>query len=279
MVKIPELKSQYIWLVVLIVYVIPVLTPIGAPFEMSDITIEIWNFVEDLPEGSIVVIGGAYVFAFDLESSAALIACLKQMARNGLRVVNAPFAVEAVQFHKYCIDAARVDEKQGGPWKYGRDYVQLPYMPGGAAAYVAFLEDVHSAVSTDVAGTPLSELPLMNDFHNYEDVAVWVCPHWAFDMVVRYAVSERNIPGIYFAQAAAYAGYSPYMMMYPGMVWMTNGFLGGAQYEKLEGVPGLGYAVVDAYAIMSAVYIIFVVLGNITMLSKMGEEEEEMEEI
>lgn len=275
MVKIPELDSKHIWVVVLIVYIIPVLMPIGASFEMSDITIEIYDFINDLPEGSIVIIGGAYVFAFDLESSAALIACLKQMARNGLWIVNAPFAVEAVQFHKYCVDVARVDEKHGGPWKYGVDYVQLPYMPGGAAAYVAFLEDVHSAVATDVEGTPLSEIPLMNDFRNHEDIAVWICPHWAFSDVIRYAVAERGIPGIYFAQAAAYAGYVPYMMIYPGMVWMTNGFLGGAQYERLEGVPGLGHAVVDAYAIMSVVYVGFVILGNITMLSKMSEEEEE----
>lgn len=279
MAKIPELKSKYIWLVVLIVFIVPVLTPIGAPFEMSEITIEIYNFVDGLPEGSIVIIGGAYVFAFDLESSAALIACLRHMARKGLRIVNAPFAVEAVQFQKYCVDAARVDEKYGGPWKYGRDYVQLPYMPGAAAAYVAFLEDVHTAVATDVEGTPLSELPLMNDLRSHEDIAAWICPHWAFDYVVRYAVAERDIPGIYFAQAAAYAGYSPYMMAYPGKVWMTNGFLGGAQYEKLEGVPGLGHSVVDAYAIMSAVYIIFIVLGNITMLSRMGEEEEEVVEV
>jgi hypothetical protein len=275
MAKIPELPSKYIWIVVLIVYIIPVLQPIGAPFEMSDITVEIYDFINDLPEGSIVIIGGAYVFAFDLESSAALIACLKQMARNNLRIVNAPFAVEAVQFHKYCVDAARVDEQYGGPWKYGEDYVQLPYMPGGSAAYVAFLEDVHSAVATDVAGTPLSDIPLMNDLRNHEDIAAWICPHWAFSQVIRYAVAERDIPGIYFAQAAAYAGYVPYMMIYPGMVWMTNGFIGGAQYERLEGVPGLGHSVVDAYAIMSVVYVGFVILGNITMLTRMGEEEEE----
>ncbi len=197
------------------------------------------------------------------------------MARNHLRIVNAPFAVEAVQFEKYCVDAARVDEKYGGPWKYGRDWVQLPYMPGGSAALVAFLEDVHSAVATDVKGTPLDELPLMRDFHNYEDIALWICPHWAFPMIVQYVTGERGIPSVYFAQAAAYARYSVYTMIYPDKVWMTNGFLGGAQYEKLVGIKGLGHAAIDSYAILSAVYVIFVILGNITMVSRMGEEKEE----
>ncbi len=270
---IPELKSQHIWAVVFIVYVIPVLVPIGAPFQMSEITIEIYDQIQALGEDDIVVVGGAYVFAFDLESSAALIAALEVLANNGVRVVNAPFAVEAVQFEKYCIDAARVDEKYGGPWKYGRDYVQLPYMPGMAAAVVAFLEDVHSAVATDVAGTPLSELPLMNDFHNWEDISIWICPHWSFDMIVRYVTAERGIPAIYFAQAAAYSGYAPYMMAYPDKVWMTNGFLGGAQLEKLVGRPGLGMAAIDAYAILSAVFVVFAVLGNITEWTKEEEEE------
>ncbi len=274
MVKLPELSSRTIWAVVLIVYIIPVLMPIGASFEMSDITIEIYEFMDSLPEDSIVVVGGAYVFAFDLESSAALIAATKQMARKGLRIVYAPFAVEAVQFQKYTLDAAHVDQKYGGPWEYGVDYVQLPYMPGGAAAYVAFLDDTHSAVATDVEGTPLNEIPLMDDFHSYEDIAVWIVPHWAFDMVVRYAVAERDVPAIYFAQAAAYASYVPYMAAYPGKVWMTNGFLGGAQYEKLENSPGLGHAVIDAYAIMSVVYLGFVVLGNLTMFYSDKEEEE-----
>jgi hypothetical protein len=274
--KVPELNSRVIWSVVLVVYLVTCTMPIGAPFEMSDITVDIHEFIDGLPAGSIVVIGGSAVFAFDLESSAALIACIKQMARKDLKIVCAPFGVEAVQFQKYCVDAARVDKKYGGKWEYGVDYVQLPYMPGEAAAYVAFLDNTHTAIATDVAGTPLNDIPLMREFHNYEDIDAWICPHWAFDMIVRYVVAEKGIPGIYFAQAAAYANYVPYMMAYPGKVWMTNGFLGGAQYEKLEGAPGLGYAVVDSYAIMSVVYVGFIVLGNLTMYTA-GEEEEEVE--
>jgi hypothetical protein len=271
--KVPELKSQYIWVFIFLLYLVPIFFPVGAPFQMSEITVEIYKYIDKLPPGSIVVIGGSSVFAFDLESSAALIPAIRQMARRGLRVVTAPFSVEAAQFERYAIDAARVDEKYGGPWKYGRDYVLLPYMPGADAAMVSFLTDVRSAVKTDVYGTPLDQLPLMKDFRNYKDIALWVCPHWAFPMVVRYATAERGIPSVYFAQAAAYASYTPYMMMYPGKVWMTNGFLGGAQYEKLEGMRGLGHAAIDTYTLVSAAYLIFIILGNIRMIASLREEE------
>ncbi len=272
--RIPELKSQYIWAILLAIFTVAIIHPIEIPIPMSKATLDVYNMIENLPEGSIVAVGGAYVFAFDLESSASMIACLKQMARNHLRVVFVPLSVEAVQMHKYCIDMARVDEKYGGPWKYGRDYVQLPYMPGMDAALVAFLTDVHSAVATDVYGTPLDELPLMRDLHSYKDISLWICIHWAFPMIVRYVTSERGIPSVYFAQAAAYASYAPYMAMYPGKVFMTLGFLGGAQYEKLVGIKGLGYAAMNAYSFLVIAFVIFVILGNITMLTRLGEEEE-----
>lgn len=275
MAKMPELKSGYIWGVVLLIYIITALRPIGAPIPMSDITVEIYNLIDSLPEGSIVCIGGSGAFAFDLESSAATIPAIKHMARKGLRLVNVPLRTEAVQFEKYCVDAARVDKKFGGPWEYGKDWVQLPYIPGEDVALVSFLADVHATVSTDVYGTPLDEIPLMRELRNHEDIALWICPHWRFYYIVRYATGEHDIPSIYFAQSAGYATYSPYMMAYPGKVFMTNGWLGGAQYEKLMDMPGVGQAAIDSYAVLSAVFVAFVVLGNIRMLSTLREEEEE----
>ena len=273
--KIPEIKSRYLWGVVLLVYITAVLVPIGAPFPMSDITVTIYNKINELQPGDIVVIGGAWDFAFDLESSAALIPCLKQLEQKQVRIVNAPFAVESVQFEKYCIDASGITVEKGGSYKYGVDWVQLPYIPGIPAAMVGFLNDVHASVPTDVYGTPVSQIPLMNDFHSWKDIKMWICPHWSFDIVVRYATAEHGIPAVYFAQAAAYAGYSPFMMAYPDKVWMTNGFLGGAQYEKLVGTSGLGHAAINAYYILSAVFIIIVIIGNLSMISKIGKEEEE----
>ncbi|RKX41766.1 MAG: hypothetical protein DRP27_10345 [Thermotogae bacterium] len=276
MAKIPELRSQYIWLVCLILYLIPIIHPIGAPFQISDITKKIYNYIENLPEGSIIVMGGSGVFAFDFEPGAAMIACIKQMARNKLRLVAFPLGVESLQFHKFCVDAAKVLEKDGGPWKYGIDFVQLPYVPGYDAALISFLNDVHGTVKVDAYGTPIEELPLMQDLHDYRDIALWICPHWSFPLIVRFVTGEKGIPSVMFAHSYSYSVFAPYMMIYPDKVWMTNGFLGGAQYEKLVGIKGLGHAAVDSYAIISAAYIIFVVLGNLTMLTRArrGEEEE-----
>lgn len=273
--RIPELRSEYIWLILIIGFLIPAVNPLGSPFPVSDVTVKIYNMIEALPEGSIIIMGGSGVFAFDLESSAGMISCIKQMARLKLRLVTLPLGTEAAQFEKYCIDAARVDEKFGGPWKYGEDYVLLPYLPGGSAALVAFLGDVHGTISLDLAGTPIEQLPLMNDLRDYNDIAVWICPHWGFVTIIRYVTGEFDITSISFAQSSAYAFFSPYMAAYPGKVYMTNGYLGGAQYEKLNEIKGLGHMVIDSYLIVSILIIAFVVLGNLTLLIGVKEEDEE----
>jgi hypothetical protein len=275
MSKIPELKSEYIWAVVMVVYIIIAVTPIGAPFTMSDITVEIYDLIEKLPPGSIIIQGGSGVFAFDLESSAAMIAAIKQMEKNDLRLVNVPLGVEAVQFEKFCVDSAKVDKRYGGSWEYGVDWVQLPYLPGLDAALVSFLNDVHGTVSTDVEGTPINELPIMNDLRSAKDIALWTCPHYDYPMIVRFVTAERGIPSINFAQASCYTDWSAYMMIYEDMVWMTCGFLGGAQYEQLMGYSGLGKAAIDGFAVVSIVYFAFIALGNITLLTRLREKDEE----
>lgn len=278
MANLPELKSEHIWAVCMILYIIPVLIPIGSPIVISDTTIQCYDVIESLPEGSIVVMGGGGVFAFDLEPSAAAIAAVKHMARKKLRLVGIPLWVESLQLHKYVVDTAGVMEDKGGDWKYGVDYVQLPYIPGGAAALVRLLEDVHATVPSDVYGTKLSELPLMNDLRSYEDIDVWTCPHWGFPDIVRYVAGERGIPSIQYAHGHSFLIYSVYRAIYPDLVFQTNGFLGGAQYEKLMGTFGLGHAAIDSYSVGSVAFIVLFVLGNLTMLSKTRRKEEERKE-
>ena len=275
MVKIPELKSQHIWVVILICYLTTAVIPLGAPFTIYDTTREVYDFVESLPEGSIVVMGGGTVFAFDLESSASMIACIRQLERNHLRLVNIPLSVEAVQYQKYVTDAARVDEKYGGTWKYGVNYVQLPYIPGGDPSLILLLTDVRSVVTTDVRGTSFDELPIMDDFKSYKDIALWACPHWGISSIFRYVTGERGVPTAHFAQAAAYVGSYGYRTVFPGLVYVTNGWIGGAGYERLMGFAGVGTSCVDGYSLLAAFFLLFVALGNITMFSKMGKEEEE----
>ena len=270
--QVPELKSQYIWATLIILcYIIPGIFPFNTAFPDSEVTTNIYNMIQNLPDGCTVVIGGSGVFAFDLESSSGTIPCLQQMAKKHIKILNVPLAVEAVQFEKFLITSARIETKYGGEYVYGKDWIQFPYLAGAPGSLVAFLNDIQKTCPTDVYGTPLSQLELGKNLKDYKDIALWICPHWDFPTIVQYVTGERKIPSISFAQSGAYSQYGPYMTAYPGQVFMTNGFLGGAQYERLNGVKGLGHAVIDGNQVMGILFVVFFVLGNLTWLSKRQE--------
>jgi hypothetical protein len=275
MAKLPELRSEYIWVILMIGLVAPTVITPGFPFPESSVTQQIYDIIQNLPPGSVICMGGSGVFAFDIESSPGMIGCIKQAAQRGLKLITCPLGSETPQFHKFCIDAARVDQKYGGPWKYGVDYVLLPYLAGGEPTLVAYLNNIQSIASVDLSGTPLSQLPLMSQVKSYKDLAVFICPHWDFPTVIRVATGQYGMISISFAQSSAYATFAPYMQSYPGKVFMTNGYIGGAQYEKLTGTKGLGYKVVDSYTVVSALIILFIVLGNVTLFTKTREEKVE----
>jgi hypothetical protein len=264
--KLPELQARQVWAIVLIGYLIPAFIPLGMSPVISSATQNVYDTIQSLPPNSIVMCGGGGVFAFDLESSAGLIAALKQMSKLNVKVVFYPMWIETMQFSKYCVDSARVDEKFGGPWKYGRDYVILPYIPGNEVGLVSFLNDVKKTVSTDYAGTPISQLPLMAGLNSYKDITVWICAQWDGVTILRYVTGEYGIKVLWFAQSSAYAAFSSYMQVYPGKIYITNGALGGAQYEKLNDMKGLGHAALDSNVVFTLLFIGFLVLGNLTML-------------
>lgn len=272
--RIPELKVQYIWVIVLIGYLIPSFVPLGMEPRISEITKTVYDTIESLPPGSIVMCGGGGVFAFDLESSAGLIPALQQMARLKLRVVFYPMWIETMQFSKYCVDTTRVDQKYGGPWKYGTDYVILPYIPGNEVGLTAFLKNPHGTVSTDYAGIPISQLPLMNDLNSSKDIALWICAQWDGVTILRYVTGEFGIKVLWFAQSSAFAAFNPYMQIYPGKVYITNGVLGGTQYETLVGTTGLGHAALDSNAIFMIMFIGFILAGNLTLIYGKSKKEE-----
>lgn len=262
----PEIRSEYIWAVAFIIFLIPTLIPLGTQVEMTPMTLDIYSRIQALAPGTLILTGGTGVFSFMLENSPAFIAFLKQAARQHLRLVQLPLGIENVPFFKYCLEAAGVDESAGGPWRYGRDYIVLPYLPGGDPSRVLFLTDVKATVHTDVYGTALSQIPLMSDVKDAKSFAFWVdCSGTDVPSLTRISIGMFNLPVIEFCHAYYYPVWSPYLTMYPGKMWLTNGIIGGAQYETLMNYSGLGHSGIDAYQLISIYYFVLFFLGNITM--------------
>ncbi|RLI33614.1 hypothetical protein DRO56_01310 [Candidatus Bathyarchaeota archaeon] len=267
--KLLELRPEWLWLITLILIIAPMIFPIHAPFRINESTLRVYEFVENLPEGSVVVSGGAGNYAFMYETSAAFIAFLNQIKNRDIKLIIFPLHPDSLMFEPWAIRVAGFDKVK----EYGKDWVILNYIPGGSYITLpAFMQDIKGLCRTDLYGTPLDELPIFNNVDNYEDIDLWVdCGANSMWSLVRY-VAPYHVPIIGFVHSAYYPMFQPFKAA--GLVYeFTNGIRGGAEYEKLVGYTpwNLGTITMDAYNLYSIYVLILVILANIgTQILKKG---------
>ena len=161
--------------------------------------------------------------------------------------------------------------------KYGEDYVMLGYIPGLEIGAAAYAKDIHALISVDTYGTPLEELPLMQNVRNIEDIDLAISISSGFGPMGY--INQFYIP--YGTPVAAGCigimapGLRPY---YPDQL---RGFLptarNGAEYELLINEPGIGIIDFDAQTLAHLVLIIFIITGNIFEYSRVFERKTEGE--
>ncbi len=147
---------------------------------------------------------------------------------------------------------------------YGRDYVNLGFKPGGSAVILGLGTDLHNVYTTDLKGTPLTALPVMNGVTNYDDVALLI------------DLATGNAPGAWIAfarerfkvrlaigvTAVMATDFYPYFQT-GQLVGLINGLRGAAEYEHLIGQPDRGSLGMSSQSVAHLVIILLVVLGNI----------------
>jgi len=119
---------------------------------------------------------------------------------------------------------------------YGVDFVYLPYSAGEEVAWAAFAADIHGFFKTDVYGTPLSELPLMQNIRTLKDFDLLLVQYGIFtwgEMYIRQWPAKYGVPMITLAQyTTLQAWYGSYVL---GNLDMDLGF---AEYQSLNKVAG-----------------------------------------
>jgi hypothetical protein len=257
-----KLDRRIIMLLMLIIIVIPAIYPLGIPVIVSGYTKEAYNYIENLPPGSTVVIGGGIGVSLwpDLESYAR--ALFWQLAQLPVKTVIVGFSADDVLLMQSVIDY--VDLQKNFPdKKYGVDIVLMGYLAGVENAYAKFAKDPYNAFTTDYYGTPISQLPIMQGLKQTSDISVIILFTGADATApVRQFVTTYKIPLI----AAPNIGWVPtYMPYYQAgqLVGLIAGIRGGAEYELLIGKPGKGLAITDGLSLSFLYTLILIVAGNI----------------
>ncbi len=160
--------------------------------------------------------------------------------------------------------------------KYGVDYVNLGYRPGGEAVIKGIASDIRTLYTLDLQGTSINDIPMMKDVVNIED----------FDFVfslsagypgskewVQYACDPNNIPLSTGCTSIQVTDIMPYVEN-DQIRGILAGMPGAAEYESLveaelqkmeiAGKPGEASGMMAAQSIAHVVIVLFIIFGNIS---------------
>ena len=160
--------------------------------------------------------------------------------------------------------------------KYGVDYVNLGYRPGGEAVIKGIASDIRTLYTVDLQGTSINDIPMMKDVVNIED----------FDFVfslsagypgskewVQYACDPNNIPLSTGCTSIQVTDIMPYVEN-DQIRGILAGMPGAAEYESLVEAElqkmeiavksGEASGMMAAQSIAHVVIVLFIIFGNIS---------------
>lgn len=258
--KLKNLDQRIIYIVLLIAITVPMFRPLGLPVSVIEQTQRIYDFIEELEPGSVVVMSMDYSPGAAPQIHPQAIAITKHLFRRDMKVMYMGISQYASQFTKEAVASA----KELYDAEYGVDYVDLGFKPGEEATITAMGRDVHNTFPKDTYGTSVSELPMMKNIKSAKD----------FDLVVtfdsggarHYYVGQINtLYGTPIACALNSVNVTNTMPYYAAgsVLGILNGVRGAAEYEKLIESLGEGTTNLDSISFGHIVIIFFIVVGNI----------------
>jgi len=170
--KLQSIDRRAIYLTLAFGIVLVLLNPIGFPIAITEETLMAYRAVDSLEPGSIVVLSFDYGASNVPELHPAAIAILKHAFKKDLKVVCVALSVEGGNWASSALDQV---VKSYPEKRYGVDYVNLGYKPGGQVFLEKMALDVIDACAgVDVSGTRLLDLPLMSLFRKAQDISLVV---------------------------------------------------------------------------------------------------------
>ncbi len=263
-----DIPREVLYGVLLVVFVIPMIYPLGLPVPISANVLKWYKAVEDLPPGSVVMIDFGYSGGGEPELGPMAVAVYHHMLRRGdIKVVCMSTSIEGPQLWDKAMAEIRPEQRYGAV--YGVDYINIGYIAGGETAMAAVGKDLRATTSTDYKGNSLDQYSIMDGI---------VDAH-SFDLLICYTTGGDQSEGWVRQWYTVYG--TPYMcsvlaMMVPTMLpYMNAGQIisvtSGAQAGEMEGlvrVPARGIKSADVITLTHMLCVVYVVIGNVAYIAK-----------
>jgi hypothetical protein len=260
--KIQKLDRRIIFLTVALAVILPLFFPFRLPVEVTPPVRQLYDVIEGLPKGSVVLISIDYDPSGSPELDPATLAIMRQCFGRDLKVFVMGLWATGVPLGMRALETVGVEEYHK---QYGVDFVDFGYIPGGAIALVNLGRDVQNVCREDVYGTPAAEIPMMKHIRTADDFGLVISmsmgipgsDQWIWYYHARYRGNLAT------AQTAIGAPKYYQYLQTGQLVGLIGGMKGAAEYERLVHTFGLATVGMDSQSSAHLLIIAFIVLGNV----------------
>ncbi len=262
--KLNNLDRRIVFLIIAIAVFVPLLFKVPISVNPSPIVSDIYEGLENLPEGSNVIVSFDYDPSTLAELEPMAVATIKHCIRKKHKMVILGLWPQGPKMAQEMMDGMR--EEFG--LEYGVDYVNLGYKTGGLVVISSMGSALTDPFPTDMNGTLLSEIPMLKGLNSLRD----------FDYILSYSAGDPGIKhwvmigkdrfkvpvggGVTAVSAPQfYAYYNSGQLE-----GLMGGLRGAAEYETLAKAIGTASFGMSAQTWAHLMIILFIIIGNVTML-------------
>jgi hypothetical protein len=259
-----SIDRRIIFVLIFVAVVWPLIQPMRLPIGVSPPVQTLYDAVEAIPPGSVVMLGADYSPDTMPELQPMVETFLRHAFERDLRVVVACLWPASPPLVETAIGP--LAEEYGK--EYGVDYVNLGYMAGGIVTLLGMGASIPNTYPSDYGGTPVGEIPLMQEVENFDDIAFVMevsagtpgTREWVQQVQGRYRVALGS-----GTTAVGAPNFYPYVQS-GQLTGLLGGLKGAAEYETLIGHPGDATKGMDAQSIVHALVVVFILFGNVVYL-------------
>jgi hypothetical protein len=259
-----SIDRRVIFTLIFVAVAWPLIQPMRLPIDVSPPVETLYDAIEAVPAGSIVMLAGDYSPDTMPELQPMTVTFIRHAFGRDLRIVVACLWPESPPL----VASAMTPLAEEYGKEYGVDYVNLGYMAGGIVTLLGMGSSIPNTFPTDYDGTPVGEIPLMREVENFDDISFVMevsagtpgTREWVQQIQGRYRVRIGS-----GTTAVGAPNFYPYVQS-GQLTGLLGGLKGAAEYETLVGFPADATKGMDAQSIVHALVVVFILLGNVVYL-------------
>lgn len=258
-----QVERRIIFLVLIIAVVFPLIVPLGWKTEVTPHVQMAYDLIDSVKEGETAIVSFDYDPATATELQPMAYSVIKHAFAKNQKVIAMALWPQGVQMADEAFSKILMKYPDK---KYGIDYVNLGYKPGGMVTLQAMGKSIKTVFPSDSRATSLDELPMMKGLISLKNIAYVVSLSAGDPGIKQWIMAAHDMYNVKVTggtTAVSAPGFLPYINQQNQLYGLLGGLKSAAEYEVLLGVTGPATTKMDAQSVAHILILVFVLIGNI----------------